>query len=154
MPVYLTDIEIWKLIWPILLTVLIFTLFLMIFAKSVTDKRGCFWALVAFSLLGIVTGTLAGFSRQPVVGAILPPVLSLVGGLAIYLVGKDSENRVLVSFCVIALSFNLLIGTVWGAKLRETSEEFKNSAQYLKNQALTEIEVQEFRKELGLPEKR
>jgi hypothetical protein len=154
MPVYLMDIESWKLIWPVPVFVFLFTCLLMIFSTPLISKRDFFWSIYAFSLLGIVTGTLAGLSRQPVISAILPPVLSLVGGLAIYLIGKDKENRVLVGFCIIALSFNLLIGSVWGAKLRETSDAFKNSAEYLKAQALTEIEVREFREALGLPEKR
>jgi hypothetical protein len=83
-------------------------------------------------------------------GAVLPPVLSLVGGLAIYLVGKDNSSRILVCLSVLTLSFNLLIGATWGATLRGEAEDYQNSLNYLKHQALTEIEIQEFREALGL----
>jgi len=118
--------------------------------RPTTDKEGSFRALFAFSMLGLVTGVLAGFSRQPVVGAVLPAVLSLVGGLAIYLIGNPN-NRILVSLCVLVLAFNLFVGATWGAVLREAAEEYKHGAQYLMNRALAEVEVREFRESLGLP---
>lgn len=118
MPDYLRDIEIWKVIWPVPLVALSFSLVLLIFIKlfkkSETDMRDVFWALYAFSLFGIVIGILTGYSRQPVVGALIPAISSLVGGITIYLIGKDTHNRMIVSLCVIALSFNLLIGALGG----------------------------------------
>jgi hypothetical protein len=81
---------------------------------------GVFWVLAAFTMLGLVTGVLTGFSRVPVAGAVIPAVLTLVGGLAMYLVRKENNStRVLVSASLIALAFTLLVGSIWGAVLRE-----------------------------------
>ena len=102
-------------------------------------------------MLGAVTGVLAGFSRQPVIGAVLPAVLSLVGALTLYLVGHEASNRGLVSCAVIALSFTLWIGANWGATLRDDSERYHLSAVYAKQQAMVELEIREFREGLGLP---
>lgn len=78
--------------------------------------------LLSFSLLGLVTGLLAGFSREAAMGAVLPAVLSLVGALAIYLVGVEKADQALVGVCVIALSLDLLVGSIWGAVLRDEYE--------------------------------
>ncbi len=85
-------------------------------------------------------------------GAVLPAVLSLVGGLAIYLVGAEKADQALVGTCVIALSLDLLIGSIWGAVLRDDFEHEAKSASARKAEALVEVEVREFRKDLGLPE--
>ena len=84
-------------------------------------------------------------------GAVLPAILSLVGGLAIYLVGVGKADQALVGACVIALSLNLLIGALWGAVLRDDFERGEKSAKTRMKEALVKVEVREFRKSLGLP---
>jgi len=157
MPAYLLQTEVWKVLWPILpaATVVAALSWLLSWKKGEVWRERWSWfvPLLSFSMLGLVAGLLAGFSRQPAVGALLPSVLSLVGGLAIYLVGKDSQGRVPVSLCILALAFNLLVGATWGAVLREVAEEYKNSARYLQKQAWNEVQVAEFRRSLGLPDK-
>jgi hypothetical protein len=151
MPVYLLNTAWWTVLWPIPITAVVVAAVLSFVRTPEITWRDRFWVLLSFSMLGFSTGVLTGLSRQPVVGAVLPPVLSLVGGLAIYLIGKDGSNRVLVSLCILVLSFNLFIGTTWGVALREQGEEYTTSLNYLKRQALIEIEIQEFREALGLP---
>jgi hypothetical protein len=151
MPQYLLTQSVWKDLWPIPVTAVIIACILLLLGRSEPDRRGWFLVLCSFSILGLTTGVLAGFSRESVLGAVLPPVLSLVGGFAIYLVGKDSESRILVSLCVLALSFNLLIGAMWGAVLRAQAEEYPNSLDSLKHKADIELEIQEYREALGLP---
>ena len=152
MPSYLLDVSLWAATWPIpLLALVVGGLLSAVVARTRWERRSWAVALFAFSLLGSVTGVLAGFSRQPVIGAVLPAVLSLVGALALYLVGQDSGNRALVSCAVIALSITLWIGANWGARMRDDSEQFKASAAFLKRQAVIELEVREFREALGLP---
>ena len=51
------------------------------------DFRLLLLVLLAFSLLGFVTGQIMGQSREPAVMAVLPAVLTLLGGIVIYLVG-------------------------------------------------------------------
>ena len=127
MPPYLLHLGMWKAIWPVPLTALLIALILMGCTSLVEKRQGWFVAFYAFSMLGLVTGTLAGFSRESILGAVLPAVLSLVGGLAIYLIGKENGNRILVSMCVLALSFCLFLGSTWGAILRQTAEDARKS---------------------------
>jgi hypothetical protein len=103
-------------------------------------------------MLGIVTGYLTGFSREPVVGAVLPAVLSLFSGLAAFLIGRDKGNRIVVSLAVLAFAFSLVLSTGWGVVLRDIAEEHKVSKSYLVRRALIEAEVREFRRSLRLPE--
>jgi hypothetical protein len=151
MPLYLFNTAVWEAVWPIPVTAVVMAVVLSLVGTPEISWRDRFWVLLSFSMLGLITGVLSGLSRQSVIGAVLPPVLSLVGGLAIYLIGKDSSGRMLVSLSVLVLSFALFVGTTWGIVLREQGEEYKSSLNYLKRQALIEIQIQEFREALGLP---
>ena len=96
-PLYLLNTALWKAIWPIPDDGRGGGCCLSLVRMPEISWRDRFWILLSFSMLGLITGVLAGLSRQPVIGAMLPPVLSLVGGLAIYLIGKDGSNRMLVT---------------------------------------------------------
>jgi hypothetical protein len=138
-------------LWPMPLASLFTSGVLFCVARPSSHERDWFLAILAFAMLGLVTGTLAGFSREPVVGAVLPAVLSLVGGLAIYLIGAQRADRSLVGLSVIALAFDLFVGATWGAVLRNSDEEYRQGAAYLERRALIDIEVRNFREALGLP---
>ena len=125
---------------------------LLLIHRPQIGRRNFYVVLLAFALLGIVTGLLAGFSRTSAMGAVLPAVLSLVGGLGIYLIGAGKADQGLVATCVIALALDLLIGSLWGAVLRDDFERDLKSASTRKREALIEVEVRDFRKDLGLPE--
>jgi len=151
-PSYLTMPELWITLWPIPCMASAIAALLLLVHRPRVGRKKFYVVLLAFALLGIVTGLLAGFSRTSAMGAVLPAVLSLVGGLGIYLVGAEKADQGLVATCVIALSLNLLVGTVWGATLRDDFERDAKSAMSRKRDALIEAEVREFRKDLGLPE--
>jgi hypothetical protein len=150
MPPYLTHIEMWKSIWPIPLTAMLITFILFILAGKYEDKKGLVFVLLSFSMLGLVTGYLTGFSRESVVGAVLPSVLSLFGGLAVFLIGKNKESRIITSLAVLSFAISLVLGTSWSSIMRQSWEESKVSKEYLQRQALIEVEVNEFRENLGL----
>ena len=152
MPSYLKSLQLWDALWPVPLTAVLVAALLLLAHRPQISYRKFFIVLLSFALLGLVTGLLAGFSRTSAMGAVLPAVLSLVGGLAIYLVGVEKADQALVGTCVIALSLDLLIGSTWGAVLRDDFEREAKSASARKAEALVEVEVREFRKELGLPE--
>lgn len=150
MPPYLTNLEIWKSIWPIILVVILLAATVSLLAHSKDQRKEIFLVALAFSILGMVTGYLTGFSRESAIGAVLPAVLSLMGGLMIFLVGKSQESRSIVSISMIVFSFTLLLGAGWGAVMRDTAEEYKKSEFYLQQQAFIEAEINEFRGDLGL----
>lgn len=152
MPSYLTHIENWKALWPLPVTVLLLTFLFIVFIRPKEKYLEFSVLLAAFSMLGLAAGYLTGFSREPAVGAVLPAVLSLMGGVAVFLVGKNVTTRMIVGLSILIFSISLVLGTSWGAVMRQTAEDFRTSEIFLKQHALTEVEVKEFRQALGLPE--
>jgi uncharacterized membrane protein YhaH (DUF805 family) len=152
MPSYLTSVALWEALWPIPLAATLIAALLLLALHPRANRRSYFLVLLSFGILGMVTGLMAGFSRQPAMGAVLPAVLSLVGALAIYLIGAEKADQALVGVCVIALSLNLLVGSMWGAVLRDDFERDPVSAAAKKREALIEVDVRDFRRELGLPD--
>ena len=151
MPPYLIHIENWKALWPLAVTVIALTAFFFLIMRPTEGKRDLVLLLAAFSTLGLGTGYLTGFSRIAAVGTVLPAVLSLVAGLAVFMIGKDATNRTIVSLSVLIFSISLVLGTSWGAVMRQTAEAYSMSESVLKERAFIEAEVREFREALGLP---
>ncbi len=122
-PPFLRHPAVWQNSWPIIIGSVTVAGVLWVLARFLARDSvgtpGWFWVVTAFAMLGYVTGTLTGFSRGPAVGAVMPAVLTLAGGLAMLLVGKENSPRVLISASLIAFSFTFLVGTMWGAILRE-----------------------------------
>lgn len=144
----------WKALWPLPLAALLVSFLLYLLVMPSDHKKDLLVFLMAFSMLGIVTGYLTGLSRQPAVSAVLPAVLSLFGGLAVYLIGTDQSKRLAVSLAVLAFATSLVLATSWGAAIRGAGEKYEISEAYLKQRAFIEKEVVDFRRELGLPEER
>ena len=150
---YLVHFESWKALWPMPVAVIILTALFFGIVRPKEGRRELVLVLAAFSMLGLVTGYLTGFSRSPAVGAVLPAVLSLVGGMAIFMMGKDAANRMIVSLSVLIFSISLVIGTGWGSTMRQTAEDYATSEAVLKQRALIEVEIRDFREALGLSTK-
>ena len=112
---------------------LLAALFICYFRLARKDFRLLLLVLFAFSLLGFVTGQIMGQSREPAVMGVLPAVLTLLGGIAIYLVGaKGLQTQALVAAMVSSFALALLIGVHFGGRLR-VDFEIQNAA-YLDNQ--------------------
>jgi hypothetical protein len=78
-----------------------------------------FLSILTFALLGFVTGEIMGQSRESAVGAVLPAVLTLLGGIVIYLIGsKGIQTQAVVSSMAFCFALALLGGTLYGARLR------------------------------------
>ena len=139
-----------RILWPICALVLVVA-FGLFFIKNKEGNRENFTVFLAFAALGAVTGYLAGNSREPAIDAVLPAVLSLVGGLSIYLIGKEAASRDLVARCVVALSVPLLVSALWGAAERAQWLAYEQSYENLEKKALTESRIRLYREELYLP---
>jgi hypothetical protein len=144
MPNYLTDGNVWIAFWPLLITALLISLILSLFVKA--ERREFFVSSAAFSMLGIATGYVTGLSREPAVNAVLPAVLSLFGALGVFMIGKDKGSRTIVGFCTFAFAVTLMLGILWGARMRWDIEQFLLSEEYLTYLAKTEA----LKKSLGL----
>jgi hypothetical protein len=123
----------------------------------------------AFAGLGCVIGYMTTLSREPAVDAVLPAILSLVGAIAIFLIGgaKDEHGpaadavpaagehfpwpapevrkREVVTIGMLALSMTLMVSAVWGAYQREASTAHPTSLDVRLHQARVEARVQQCR---------
>jgi hypothetical protein len=106
---------------------------------------------ISLGFAGIVAGFLTGSSRAPAVSALVPAVLTFVGLVVVYLIGKSVLRSTLAGFIVFVFSANLLVGTVIGSASRDRHEEYVQSPQFLKLKADQEFAVRQYRRALGLP---
>jgi hypothetical protein len=90
-------------------------------------RTRCKWyfslAVLAFSMLGFVAGTIMADSREPTVAAVLPAVLTLMGGVAAFHIGsKGVENQVAVCALIFVFSLALYVGSFYGSEVRMQNE--------------------------------
>jgi hypothetical protein len=124
-----------------------------LFKLSETNKIGFYFYLIAvsFSYLGLTIGLLIGLSLSPVIGVVIPALLTFFGGFTTYIFvfgKKTPEEGYLMSLIIISLSLFLILGSDYGAairnkytnnkdeydyKMKERFEEFKNNLLYEKN---------------------
>jgi len=82
-----------------------------------------FLAVLAFSMLGFVSGTIMANSREPTVAAVLPAVLTLMGGVAAFHIGsKGVESQVAVCALIFVFSLALYVGSFYGSEVRVQNE--------------------------------
>jgi hypothetical protein len=80
-------------------------------------------AVLAFSMLGFVTGSNMSDSREPAVAAVMPAALTLMGGIGAFLIGsKGVKNQVVVAALIFNFSLALFIGGYSGAELRSQND--------------------------------
>jgi hypothetical protein len=133
MPAYLSSEYVWVTL-VIQVTVAVLTSAgLLLLARRKGSKVSTFdmyVAILALAFIGIIAGYMTGLSRTPVVGAILPAILSVIGGLVLFIVTRDAAPgfRALTSAGTIALMLNLLIGSLWGSLSREDPNSLALSA--------------------------
>ena len=94
------------------------------FFRGVLSLREAAGTVFCMALIGAVTGFLVGLSQTPVVAAIVPAVLSLLSGLVLIVVAREGESgaRLLTAAAAAALVLNLLLGSLWGARVREAPD--------------------------------
>lgn len=82
---------------------------------------------VPFTILGVVIGYLTGVSQTPVVGSVLPAVLTLVAGISVFMASDGGRKGAIASSAMIYLSFALVAGVSHGSTLRITALAAMNS---------------------------
>lgn len=91
-----------------------------------------FVAVFAFSILGFVTGELLGDSREAAVGTVVPAVLTLLGGVAAYVVSeKGLESQPAIFAILICFPLALYVGSLFGIGLRAEYEDHAQDPQVL-----------------------
>jgi len=85
------------------------------------SKISVFWLMrlgifagVPFSIIGMTSGYMTGMSRVGAISALVPAGLTLMGGVAAFLLGKGGRSAVLAAFAVINFAIMTLIGALIG----------------------------------------
>ncbi len=113
-------------------------------------------AIIAFGTLGGLIGLFTGASKTPVVGSLLPALLTFMAGILTYLFTRDSlsELRPIIPYCIISLIAAGIFGGFFGSEIRKTHivgerryEEWR--LRYEKVELPIILKVKEFEFELG-----
>lgn len=112
---------------PALVVVAVITLLVRLpamLSKEQSLAPGSTGLIAAFACLGLVIGILTGASMTPVVGSLLPALLTLLGALLAYMFGKESLAvwRPAIPYCLIALMLSALYGIFMGGTIRGTEQ--------------------------------
>jgi hypothetical protein len=101
-----------------------------------------FIAVFAFSMLGFVSGDIMSNSREPSVSAVLPAVLTLMGGVAAFQIGsKGVENQVAVCTLIFVFSLALYTGSFYGAQVRgENAASVSGDIELEKNRLVIDLQ--------------
>jgi hypothetical protein len=122
-----------SLMLPVLIFVVIGSLLIYLAARLLgkTKIKGQVIFIFSFGFLGGVLGYSAGYSRVPVVGTILPALLTFVTALLGYLFSKDQLEtyRPLIPYCIVVLLLNSFYGLSVGSIMRGKFDDYEREYQ-------------------------
>lgn len=109
-----------------------------------------FFISFTFGILAIVTGFLTATSRETAIANVIPAVLTLIGGLALYIVDKGQEKFLVTGISVLSFSMMLFMGAALGSFERQKGEAQAKSPTMLRKAADIEFAINSYRRSLGL----
>lgn len=111
-------------ILPVLLSAVLAAIALQCIKNKIELVRGSSSVIISFTALGAMLGVFIGASREPVVGAALPALITLISGLMVYLFSKEemTEWRATIPISLIALVLAASGGGFYGGAARNISE--------------------------------
>lgn len=112
--------------------------------------RAGLFAAYPISFTGVISGFLTASSRAPAVAALLPAVMTFVGLLLVYMIGKGRIRAVVAGFAAFVFSLSLMIGVVTGGASRDRYDELTQSAAVRKRAADQELELRLYCVSLGM----
>lgn len=104
-----------------------------------------------FGALAVTTGFLMAASRESAVADVIPAVLTLVGGLALFAIDKDFAKIWVVGPAIVSFSLMMFVGAALGSIERQDGEMRLIPPERLLYEARLEKAVNVFRKAHGLP---
>jgi hypothetical protein len=110
-----------------------------------------FGSAAPFSITGAIVGFLAGLSREPAVSALVSAVLSLVGGLVVYIIARQEQGADRATVALTSMTILILIGSIIGSSYREAYNSYVNSVTYQYEVIRREFLTERYRRGLGLP---
>ncbi|HTE01632.1 MAG TPA: hypothetical protein VK668_20230 [Mucilaginibacter sp.] len=111
---YLLAIAFWSIVFAII----------HVCNKSILKNNLYYFLLLAisFSFLGLTIGILIGLSESPVIGLIIPALLTFFGGFIIYAfvfaAKKSVQDGYVLLIILLCVSFFLMLGSDYGGRIR------------------------------------
>jgi peptidoglycan/LPS O-acetylase OafA/YrhL len=153
MPSYLTNLQLWSILWPIPVAAAVIAA--LAASPLIRDRKEFARHLAiffSFAMLGFVVGELTGQSREASVAATIGAVLTLLGGALVYLLGQSDNRQVVTSGAVAVLALCLLLGANWGAAIRADAIAASDDVNVRIHREIEEQKLRDLRDELGLPQ--
>jgi hypothetical protein len=126
-PAFISSLQPWVIIFWIVAYVAVIVSAGWLFSSRLdldkTERLRVSAVLAATSSLGVVMGFTSGMSRDPVVDAVAPAFIGLVGGLSVYVFSLEKKGSITVGMGVAVMILSLLVGIVWGATQRNFVEK-------------------------------
>lgn len=95
-------------------------------AKVKTSAVTVVMLILGVSTLGACAGLCGGMSREPAVGAIIPALFTLLGGVVLYLFGIEKDKGSIASVASASIATTLVITYVAGAQIRNKNDELRD----------------------------
>ena len=128
--------SIWATFWVVMISVFMFLILVSIFyillhlvskriglrQSAVQMVKRASWSAFPLAAVGVISGYMTGASREPAVDALIPAVLTFLGGAAIYFSRGHPVRSYVMGFVVFVFSVNLLLGITLGSHGRARAE--------------------------------
>jgi hypothetical protein len=85
------------------------------------------------------------------VSEVVPAMLTLIGLMVVYLIGKGLAKAMVAGIAVSLFSANLLVGSLLGSAARDRYERTLAGVDFQKAKAVQEMKIRLIRESLGLP---
>ena len=123
------------------------------------SKISVFWLVrlgifagIPFGIIGVTSGYMTGLSRVGAISALVPAVLTLMGGVGVYLFGKGGKAAVSAAFAIINFAVMMLTGSLIGGYERVETENSLTSVEHAEQEIEKEFLINRYRRSLGLEE--
>jgi hypothetical protein len=118
-------------------------------AKKTAFREAAFLGL-PFALLGVTVGIITGLSREAAVGEVLPAVLALVAGVAVYVIAQGGRQALIAGVSVVSLCISLAAGIGYGSEARVQAEQRALSFANQRAIANRDMNIQRYKQQIGL----
>ena len=134
---------------PILLVIIAYFLFCFQSIKNAVigtlNLRSFNFSILGFSYFGLTVGFFVGLSSSSVVSAVLPALLTFIGGIMTYYFfnnnnNQNFDNQILIMLALISTSIFLSLGTYQGIEQRKVYEISQKANDIDKETTIKKIE--------------
>src|SRR5258708_5384228 len=145
---------------PPLLSAGVFAFILMAIFCARAERRnsGTSSFILIFAIIGCITGTITGNSREPSVAAVIPALLTFITALAGYAFAKESLRsiRPVMPFCILSMTLTTFFCMSTAKQDRYVAEQEREKAAFERQKELLQYEkvVLEVEKAQSMKDKR